>query len=45
VTYLDCFLAPVPRANQQTYEELARMAEHVLREHGALRVLEWARQS
>jgi uncharacterized protein YbaA (DUF1428 family) len=45
VTYLDRFLARVPRANQKAYEDLARMSEHVLREHGALRVLEWARQS
>ena len=38
--YFDCYLAPVPRANKAAYEELARIAERVLREHGATRVVD-----
>lgn len=38
--YFDCYLAPVPRANKAAYEQLARIAEQVLREHGATRVVD-----
>jgi uncharacterized protein YbaA (DUF1428 family) len=38
--YFDCFLAPVPRANKAQYEELAKLSWDVLRDHGALRVVE-----
>lgn len=46
MSYFDCFLAPVPRANRSAYEELARTSEHVVREHGALRIVEcWLDES
>jgi len=38
--YIDCFLAPVPRANRARYEAMAKLASAVLREHGALAVTE-----
>lgn len=38
--YIDCYLAPVPRANRAAYEELAALSATVVREHGALRVVE-----
>ncbi len=38
--YIDCFLAPVPRANRAQYEQLAALSGNVLRDHGALRVVE-----
>lgn len=38
--YIDCFLAPVPRANKAAYEALARLSAQVVKEHGALRVVE-----
>jgi uncharacterized protein YbaA (DUF1428 family) len=40
MTYIDCFLAPVPRENKTMYEELARLSAQVVREHGALNVVE-----
>lgn len=40
MSYIDCFLAPVPRANRAQYEALARLSWEVLRDHGALRVVE-----
>lgn len=41
--YIDCYLVPVPRANRAAYEALARLSAAVVKEHGALRVLEcWA---
>lgn len=40
MSYIDCFLAPVPRANRAAYEELARLSARVVREHGALNVTE-----
>ncbi len=39
-TYIDCYLAPVPRANRAAYEELARLSAAVVKAHGALRVVE-----
>ena len=46
MSYIDCFLAPVPRANKAAYEELARISAQVLREHGALSVVEcWLDES
>jgi len=38
--YIDCYLVPVPRANRAAYEELARISAQVVKEHGALRVVE-----
>lgn len=38
--YIDAFLAPVPRANRAAYEALARLSAVVVKEHGALRVVE-----
>ena len=40
MAYIDCFLAPVPRANRAAYEQLARLSAVVVKEHGALRVVE-----
>lgn len=40
MSYIDCFLAPVPRANRAQYEALAKLSWEVLRDHGALRVVE-----
>jgi uncharacterized protein YbaA (DUF1428 family) len=40
MSYIDCFLAPVPRANRLQYEELAQLSWQVLQDHGALRVVE-----
>ncbi len=40
MAYFDCFLAPVPRANKAQYEQLAALSWEVLRDHGALRVVE-----
>jgi len=40
VPYFDCYLAPVPRKNRAAYEETARVSERVLREYGAVRVVE-----
>ena len=40
MSYIDCFLAPVPRANRSEYEKLAKIAAEVVKEHGALRVVE-----
>ncbi|MET0356932.1 MAG: DUF1428 domain-containing protein [Cellvibrio sp.] len=46
MSYVDCFLAPVPRANKAAYEELAKLSEKVVLEHGALRVMEcWLDES
>jgi len=45
-TYIDCYLAPVPRENKAAYERLARISAAVVKEHGALRVLEcWLDES
>jgi uncharacterized protein YbaA (DUF1428 family) len=40
MTYIDCYLAPVPIENRAAYEELARISARVLREYGATRVVE-----
>lgn len=46
MAYIDCFLAPVARANRAQYEELARLSWQVLQDHGALRVVEcWLDES
>lgn len=37
MTYVDCYLTPAPRANRTQYEKLAQI---IVREHGALRVVE-----
>jgi len=40
MTYIDCYLAPVPIENRAAYEELARISALVLQEYGATRVVE-----
>lgn len=46
MSYIDCYLAPVPRANRAAYEELARISAEVVMQHGALRVVEtWLDES
>lgn len=46
MTYIDCYLAPVPRANRAAYEELARVSAQIAQECGALRVVEsWLDES
>ncbi len=44
--YIDCYLVPVPRQNRAAYEELARVSAAVVKEYGAVRVLEcWLDES
>jgi uncharacterized protein YbaA (DUF1428 family) len=46
MSYVDCFLVPVPRANKAAYEELAKVSAKVVKEHGALSVMEcWLDES
>ncbi|MDQ0032387.1 uncharacterized protein YbaA (DUF1428 family) [Variovorax boronicumulans] len=46
MTYIDCYLAPVPRANKTAYEKMAAASAEVTRAHGALRVTEcWLDES
>jgi uncharacterized protein YbaA (DUF1428 family) len=46
MTYIDCYLVPVRRQCKADYEELARISEVVVKEHGALRVLDcWLDES
>jgi uncharacterized protein YbaA (DUF1428 family) len=46
MTYIDFYLVPVPHDNKGAYEELARVSAQVLREFGALRVVEcWLDES
>jgi uncharacterized protein YbaA (DUF1428 family) len=46
MTYIDCYLAPVPRANKAAYEELARISAKVIKEYGALCIVEcWLDES
>lgn len=40
MSYIDCFLAPVPRANNAIYQELARISAQVVKEFRSLRVVE-----
>lgn len=40
MSYIDCYLAPVPRENRAAYEEMARVSAQVAKEYGALRVVE-----
>lgn len=44
--YVDCFMAPVLRANKKAYEELAQISAKIVKEYGALRVVEcWLDES
>lgn len=46
MTYIDCFIAPVSHANKEAYEELAQISARVVKENGALRVVEcWLDES
>ena len=46
MTYIDCFIAPVSHANKEAYEKLARISAKVVKENGALRVVEcWLDES
>lgn len=40
MSYFDCYLVPVPRANRAQYEKLARISSAIAQECGALRVVE-----
>jgi len=40
MSYIDCYLAPVPRANKAAYEALAQLSAQVAKEYGAARVVE-----
>ncbi len=40
VTYIDFYLVPVPWGNRAAYEELARISAQIVKEYGALRVVE-----
>ena len=41
MSYVDGFITPVPKAKLEEYKALARLAESVWREHGALDYREW----
>ena len=46
MSYIDCYLTPVPRENREEYEELARISATVVKEYGALRVVDcWLDES
>lgn len=46
MTYIDCYLAPVPRANKAAYEKMATASAEVTKAYGALRVTEcWLDES
>ncbi len=46
MTYIDYFIAPVSHVNKKAYEELARISATVVKENGALRVVEcWLDES
>jgi len=46
MTYIDRYLAPVPRVNRAAYEKLAKISAQVVKEYGALRVVEcWLDES
>jgi uncharacterized protein YbaA (DUF1428 family) len=46
MSYVDCYLVPVPRENKAAYEELARISAVVVKECGASHVLEcWLDES
>ena len=40
MSYIDCYLAPVPRANEAAYKVLAQLSAQVVKEYGAMRVVE-----
>ena len=40
MSYIDCYLAPIPINNKAAYEALARISQQVLQEYGASRVVE-----
>jgi len=40
MTYIDCYLAPVPKANRAAYEQMAALSAEVLKQYGALRATE-----
>lgn len=41
MSYVDGFVAPVPKARLEEYKKLARLSAQVWREHGALDYREW----
>ena len=46
MTYIDCFITPVSHANKEAYEELAHISAKIVKEYGALRVVEcWLDES
>lgn len=46
MTYIDCYLAPVPQVNRAAYEKLAKISAQVVKEYGAIRVVEcWLDES
>lgn len=46
MAYIDFYLVPVPRENREAYEKLARISAPILREYGAMRVVEcWMDES
>lgn len=38
MTYIDCYLAPVPCENRAAYENMAKISAQIVKEHRALRV-------
>ncbi len=41
MSYIDGFVVPVPKNKLEAYQDLARLAERVWREYGALEYREW----
>ena len=41
MSYIDGFVVPVPKSKLEAYQEMARLAETVWREYGALEYREW----
>lgn len=42
MSYIDGFVIPVPAENKQAYIDMAKKAQAIYLEYGALRVVEWA---
>ena len=40
MTYIDCMIAAVPKANKQAYIDHARKAGEIFKQHGALKLVE-----
>lgn len=41
MSYVDCFVAPVPKAGREDYLKFSQAASAVFREHGALKLMDF----